>query len=140
MITREVGGGSGVIITQDGKILTNKHVVSDSQARYIVVTNDGQEYPAQVLGTDPITDIAVIQIEAEGEEFYPAHFIPDESQIQVGDFAIAIGNPLGEFENSVTFGVVSATGRSITVGGYRDASTLHGLIQTDAAINQGNSG
>jgi len=97
------------VITDDGKILTNKHVVSDPTAKYIVVTADGKQHPATIIGTDPLTDIAIIQVEDRSETFTPAHFVPDESSIDAGDFVIAIGNALNEFDNSVTFGVVSAT-------------------------------
>ena len=139
-ITQQIGGGTGVIISEDGKILTNKHVVADKTAKYIVVTSTGKELEAHVLAGDPITDLAVIQVGQPDEWFTPASFIESTENIQVGDFAIAIGNALTEFENTVTFGVVSWTNRSITTYSRGQTQTLSNLIQTDAAINEGNSG
>jgi len=137
---QEIGSGSGFIVTADGLVLTNKHVVLDSQAEYTVFTNDGQKYSAKVLALDPVQDLAVIKIQSE-ETFTPIK-LGDSSEIQIGQTAIAIGNALGEFTNTVSVGVVSGLQRTISAsdraGGFSE--TLQGIIQTDAAINSGNSG
>lgn len=132
------GGGSGFIVTNDGLILTNKHVVSDQEAEYTAVTKDGQSYSAKVVAQDPVNDIAIIKIEASG---LPTVELGDSSGLKVGQKVIAIGNVLSEFKNTVTVGVVSATERTLTAGdGSGNTESLEGLIQTDAAINYGNSG
>jgi serine protease Do len=129
----EQGGGTGFILTSDGLIVTNKHVVSDSSATYTVITADNKSYPATIVSEDPFNDLAVIRIKATGLK--PVE-LGDSSNLQIGQWVIAIGNALGEYQNSVTVGVVSATGRQVST----DTETLDGLIQTDAAINPGNSG
>ena len=135
---QEVGGGSGFIISSDGMILTNRHVVSDDQAEYTVYTQDGQKYPAKVLARDSIQDLAVIKIERP-EPFLTVK-LGDSSKIQTGQTVIAIGNALGEFTNTVSVGVISGLSRTITAGGSGASETLENIIQTDAAINEGNSG
>ncbi len=135
---QEVGGGSGFIISADGLILTNKHVVQDTAAEYTVLTNDGKKYSAKVLARDPNIDIAVIKISASN---LPTIKLGDSDSIQVGQTAIAIGNALGEFRNTVNVGVVSGLSRNITAsGGGGLTETIHNVIQTDASINPGNSG
>ena len=134
-ITQKVGGGTGFFISKDGKIITNKHVVSDKEATYIVITTDNKEYEAQVLAFDPLTDLAVLQIMSD-ETFTPLDFISAENEINIGQFVLAIGNALAEFQNSVSFWVVSGIGRNIQA----NENNLAGLIQTDTAINPGNSG
>ena len=134
-VRQKVGGGSGFFITKDGKILTNKHVVADGNAEYVVVTNDGKEYEASVLARDPLTDLAVIQIKWKAD-FIPLEFVSKDDEINIWEFAIAIGNPLAEFQNSVSLWVVSGKNRSINEGEVQ----LSNLIQTDAAINPWNSG
>lgn len=134
---QEVGGGSGFIISANGLVLTNKHVVADTQAEYTVFTNNGKKYPAKVLARDPIQDLAVLKIEASG---LPTLLLADSDQIQVGQTAVAIGNALGEFRNTVSVGVVSGLARSVTATGPNITENLQNLIQTDAAINPGNSG
>jgi len=135
---KEVGGGSGFIISEDGLILTNKHVVADTEAEYSVLTNDGEEYKAQVLARDPVQDLAVIKIEAQNLK--PAK-LGDSDSVKLGQTAIAIGNSLGEFRNTVSLGVISGLSRTITASGASFGSeVLQGVIQTDAAINPGNSG
>jgi len=137
---QEIGSGSGFIVSADGLVLTNKHVVSDSGAEYTVFTNDGQKYSAKVLALDPMQDLAVIKIQSE--QAFQTIKLGDSSQIQIGQTAIAIGNALGEFTNTVSVGVVSGLQRTISAsdrtGGFLE--TLQGIIQTDAAINSGNSG
>lgn len=136
---QEVGGGSGFIVSEDGLILTNKHVVSDKKAKYTVFTNDGQKFSAQVLALDPVQDLAIIKIEST--EKFKAIKLGDSSEIQIGQSAIAIGNALGEFRNTVSVGVISGLGRTISASGQGGFSeTLEDIIQTDAAINAGNSG
>lgn len=133
-----IGGGSGFIIRPDGLIVTNKHVVDDTTATYTVLTNDGKEYPAQVLSRDPTNDIALVKIEAQNMPTIP---LGDSSNLQIGQTVVAIGNSLGEYRNTVTSGIVSGIGRTITAGGTVTGSEqLEGVIQTDAAINPGNSG
>lgn len=134
-----VARGTGFIISTDGYIITNKHVVSQTDAHYKAVLNDGTEYDATLLDTDPLNDIAVLKIEAEG---LVAAELGNSDDIHIGQTVIAIGNSLGEYNNSVTKGVVSAIDRSIQasdgMGSYTEA--LENIIQTDAAINPGNSG
>ncbi len=135
---QEVGGGSGFIVSSDGLILTNKHVVSDIKAEYTVLTNDGKKYGAQVLARDPVQDLAIIKIDATG---LTSARLGDSDSLKLGQTAIAIGNSLGEFRNTVSVGVISGLARTITAGnlGAR-AETIQGVVQTDAAINPGNSG
>ena len=136
---REIGGGTGFIVSPDGVIVTNKHVVSDTEAEYTILMNDGQKYPAKVLARDPSNDIAILKIDKDN---LPTVEMGNSDALQVGQTAIAIGNALGEFRNTVSVGVVSGLKRSITAsGGIGSASEqLFGVIQTDAAINHGNSG
>jgi len=133
----EVGGGTGFIISQEGLILTNKHVVSDQEADYTVLTNDGRKIPAKVLALDPTQDLAIIKI---ADKNLPVVKLGDSSNLQIGQTVIAIGNALGEFRNTVSVGVISGLGRSITAGGAGFTEMLEDIIQTDAAINAGNSG
>jgi serine protease Do len=127
---RERGQGSGVIVTADGYVLTNNHVV-DGASNIQVTLADKREFKARVIGTDPKTDIAVIKIDATN---LPSVVIGDSSKVQVGDYALAIGNPFGVGQ-TVTMGIVSATGRThLGIEDYED------FIQTDAPINPGNSG
>lgn len=125
------GAGSGVIISKDGYIVTNNHVVSGATSLK-VTTTDGTEYDASVVGKDSQTDLAVIKVDANNLQ---AATLGDSDILQVGDPAIAIGNPLGELGGTVTTGIISATDRQITI----DDETMT-LLQTDAAINSGNSG
>ncbi len=134
---RQVGAGTGFFVDSNGTILTNKHVVADTNASYTVVTNDGKSYDAKVLSRDPVNDLAIIKIEISGA---PALQFADSSQIELGQHVVAIGNSLGQYQNTVTAGIVSGIGRSITAGGSGSTEELEGVIQTDAAINPGNSG
>lgn len=136
---REVGGGSGFIVTADGIIVTNKHVVEDKNAEYTVLMNDERIFNAKVLARDPSNDVAILKID---EKNLPIVELGDSDVLQVGQVAIAIGNALGEFRNTVSVGVVSGLKRSIVAGGGISGGTeqLSGIIQTDAAINPGNSG
>lgn len=136
---REVGGGSGFIVSEDGMILTNKHVVLDEEAEYTIFTSDGKKFPAKVLAKDPFQDLAIIKIDQEGTSF-PTVKLGDSSTLRIGQTVIAIGNALGEFRNTVSVGVISGLGRSITASGGDFVETIEDVIQTDAAINSGNSG
>jgi serine protease Do len=131
--------GSGFVVSSDGLIVTNKHVVADTTLTYKVSTADGKSYDAKTINRDPNNDIAVIKIVASG--LIPVE-LGDSSKLQVGQYVIAIGTALGEFRNTVTTGVISGLGRGIDAGdslqGY--VERLDNVIQTDAAINPGNSG
>ena len=128
----ESGVGSGIIFDSAGWILTNRHVVAGA-TDLVVELKDGLRYDATAYGIDTLTDLAIVKIEATG---LTAAAMGDSDGLKVGELVVAIGSPLGTFDNSVTSGIVSATGRQIsTEGGY-----LRNLIQTDAAINPGNSG
>jgi S1-C subfamily serine protease len=126
------GVGSGIIFDTAGWILTNRHVVAGT-TDLTVQLKDGTKFPATIYGIDTLTDLAIIKIDATG---LPAATIGDSDGLKVGELVIAIGSPLGTFDNSVTSGIVSAMGRDITTDGGR----IRNLIQTDAAINPGNSG
>jgi serine protease Do len=131
--------GTGFIVSEDGLIVTNKHVVSVEGATYKVITKEGKEYPATQISRDPSNDIAVIKIDASG--LTPVE-LGDSSNLKVGQFVIAIGTALGEFRHTVTTGVISGLGRGITAGSALEGfvERLDDVIQTDAAINPGNSG
>ncbi|RJO59038.1 PDZ domain-containing protein [Candidatus Parcubacteria bacterium] len=134
---QQVGGGSGFILTADGYIMTNKHVVNDDQAEYSVVTNDGKTYAAKVVATDPFNDLAVVKIEANNLKSLQ---LGNSDALQIGQTVIAIGNALGQYENTVTKGIVSGLAREVTAGDGNSSENLSDVIQTDAAINPGNSG
>ncbi len=135
----KVGGGSGFIVESDGLVLTNKHVVSDSKAEYTVVTNDGGKFPAKILSRDPINDVAILKIDAEG---LPIVRLGNAFSLELGASVIAIGNALGLFKNTVSLGIVSGLSRAISAQADPQSAPqeMRGLIQTDAAINPGNSG
>lgn len=133
------GVGTGIIIDEDGYILTNSHVVSDGKAESITVgLSDGRELSGKVLWNDKSIDLAIVKIEATG---LTAAELGNSDEINIGAYAVAIGNPLGlDFERSVTAGVISGLNRTITVSDGQTETTMDNLIQTDAAINSGNSG
>ncbi len=145
---REIGWGTGFIVSQEGLILTNKHVVVDKETDYTVFTSDESEFSAQVLARDPFFDLAVLKIQQdqeispEGAELkpFPTLTLGDSENLQPGQTVIAIGNVLGEFQNTVSTGVISGLGRNITASGGGMVEVLEDVIQTDAAINRGNSG
>jgi serine protease Do len=140
--TSQLGGGEGIgsgfVFDARGWILTNRHVVSGADTLSVRL-NDTRVFPGKVYGIDTLTDLAIVKIDATG---LPVAQLGVSTGLQQGQLAIAIGNPLGTFENSVTTGVVSGLGRQITAGdaGNQSAEQLNNLIQTDAAINPGNSG
>lgn len=131
--------GSGFIVTSDGIIVTNKHVVSEETANYTVYLADGKKYTAKVLARDSYDDLAFIKIDARS---LPVANLGDSDQLKVGQWVIAVGNALGEYDNTVTIGVVSAKNRQVSPSDPSTGATeqLEGLIQTDASIFSGNSG
>jgi serine protease Do len=132
------GVGSGIVLTSDGYILTNHHVVEGSSSLTVELF-DGRQFPATIVKIATDNDLALVKIDATG---LAAAKIGDSSKIQVGQTAVAIGSPLGTFTETVTKGIISATGREITVTDEQTGrpTKLHDLLQTDAAINPGNSG
>jgi serine protease Do/serine protease DegQ len=131
--SKEEGLGSGVIVSSDGYILTNNHVVAGADSLTVTLA-DGREFPAKVVGADPKTDVAVVKIDAAN---LPIITLANSDRIRVGDIVFAVGNPL-EIGETVTMGIVSAKGRQ--VGVLQDVNGYESFIQTDAAINLGNSG
>ncbi len=134
-----LGGGSGFIVDAAGLIITNKHVVSDEGADYTVVLNDGRSAVATVLTRDPINDIAILHIPLAGLPFIE---LGDATKLELGESLLAVGNALGVFKNTVSYGIVSGLSRSVSAqaDAKAPAQEMRGLIQTDAAINPGNSG
>ncbi len=137
--TLSEGAGTGMIISKDGYVLTNKHVASGA-SKVSVVTNDGKVYDnVKFVGEDPLNDVAFLKINSS-DTFTPVTFA-DSSTVSIGEKVIAIGNALGEYQNSVTTGIISGIGRPVTASDGLDATEqLDNLFQTDAAINPGNSG
>jgi S1-C subfamily serine protease len=133
--------GSGFIISKDGLIITNKHVVADTQASYQVLTNDKKKYNVEKIYRDSLNDLAILKINPPAGGLKPLT-LGDSSKLKLGQLVIAIGTPLGEFTNTVTSGIISGLGRGITAGSpYENyVERLDNVIQTDAAINPGNSG
>jgi len=135
--TQEIGGGSGFIISSDGYVVSNAHVVRDPLSKYTVSLTGGKKYEATVVALDDVLDIALLKI---NEINLPFLSFGDSSQLRLGQSVVAIGNALGEFRNTVSTGIVSGLSRSITARDGRNTENLDNLIQTDAAINPGNSG
>jgi len=131
--------GTGFIISKDGLVITNKHVVSDKNVKYKVITNDNKEYEVEKISRDPSNDLAILKINANGLK--PVE-LGSSQGLKVGQFVIAIGTALGEFRSTVTAGIISGIGRGITAGSIFEGyvERLDDVIQTDAAINPGNSG
>ena len=138
----KVGGGSGFIVSKDGLVLTNRHVMEDSKADYTLVLYNGEKIKPKILGIDPIHDIAILKIESKGKENFSFLEMGNSDNLDLGEQVIAIGNALGLFKNTVSLGIVSGLSREIQAQSELSdsASKLRGLIQTDAAINPGNSG
>lgn len=135
---KEIGGGSGFFVSNEGLIVTNKHVVNQKDVEYTVFTNDGKKHMATVVARDPVLDVALIKIEGNN---FPYLSLGNSDSLQVGQSVIAIGNALGEFRNTVSVGVISGLARSITASDNSfNTEVLDHVIQTDAAINPGNSG
>ncbi len=136
----KIGGGSGFIVSPDGYIITSQHVVSDLEAEYTIILEPSRKYSVKVISRDPISDIAILKIQGKN---LPHLELGDSDKIELGENVVAVGNALGEFQDTVSSGIVSGMSRVITAyGGLIDgkAAQLRGLIQTDAAINPGNSG
>lgn len=135
---KQIGSGSGFLISPDGLIVTNRHVVYQDNVIFNVLLNDGREYKAKILDRDPVLDIALIKIE---DSNLPYLTLADSDLVEVGETVIAIGNALGEFKNTVSVGVISGLSRSLTADdNFGQKEYLDKVIQTDAAINKGNSG
>lgn len=134
-----IGGGSGFIVEPNGIIVTNKHVIADPEAEYTVVLNTGEKFESEILARDPINDVAILRIKAKNLPVVP---LGDSAALELGETAIAIGNALGIFRNTVSAGIVSGLSRSIAAqpDPRSPVQEMRGLIQTDAAINAGNSG
>lgn len=139
---REVGGGSGFIVSEEGLVVTNRHVVSDNEARYSILMNDGKTFAVEVLARDQLLDIAILKINDLPNDAKLTHLsFGDSEGLKLGQSVVAIGNALAEFRNSVSVGVVSGLSRSIIATDELGRSeNLDQVIQTDAAINPGNSG
>lgn len=135
-VKQKVGAGTGFLATKDGYIITNKHVVSDEAASYTALLSSGVSKPARVVYRSADHDIAIIKIEGS----YTPVALGDASQLKLGQTVIAIGNALGEYNNSVSVGIVSGLNRTIDAGDGNITEHITGVIQTDAAINPGNSG
>jgi serine protease Do len=136
----EVGGGSGFIVEPEGVVVTNKHVVSEPGGEYTVIMNDDSRYEAEILTRDPLNDVAILKIKADRQ--LPCVELGDASHLELGQGVVAVGNALGIFRNTVSRGIVSGLSRSIQAHADGDPAMqeMRGLIQTDAAINVGNSG
>ncbi len=133
----EVSSGTGFFVSDDGLLITNRHVVDEDNASYTVITNDGKEHKATLIDKDPFQDIAVLKVQGEG---FHAATLGESQNIRIGQTVIAIGNSLSEFRNTVTKGVVSGIDRRVTASTAQSAEVIEKAIQTDAAINRGNSG
>lgn len=138
-VQQQQGGGTGFIITSDGLIATNRHVADVEGATYSVISEDGKKYDAKVISKDPIYDFAILKIDAKGLSTVE---FGNSDDLEVGQRVIAVGNTLGEFQNSVTVGVLSGKERTIQASNETGSSvqSIDNLLQTDAAINEGNSG
>lgn len=135
----KIGGGSGFIVSEDGYILTCNHVVEDSEADYTVIIDPDHKYGAQVLARDPLIDMAILKIEGHHFSFLK---LGNSDAVELGESVVAVGNPLGEFEDTLSAGIISGLSRRVKASNGYDSkiTNLRGLIQTDAAINPGNSG
>lgn len=140
----KIGGGSGFIVSPDGIVLTNAHVVEDPKAEYTVILDHGEDakLPIKVIARDRIHDVAILKIENKDKKDFPHIELGDSSELELGEDIISVGYALGEFRNTVSTGVVSGLSRFIQAqtGYEKHVERLRGLIQTDAAINPGNSG
>lgn len=137
-VRQKVGGGTGFLITQNGYILTNRHVVADDAAEYTVLLTDGSQKSAKVIYKDQQNDIAIVKIEGKN---FKTTVLGNSDSLKLGQTVVAIGNALGEYNNSVSIGIISGLNRTITAGqSGQQSETLKNVIQTDAAINPGNSG
>lgn len=136
-VRKEIGGGSGFIVSSDGMIVTNKHVAKDKDASYTVMLNDGRKFDAKIVDQSPDEDIAILKV--DGRDL-PTLTLGNSDKLKLGQSVIAIGNALGEFRNTVSVGVISGKLRTLTASSGGGVEKLEGVLQTDAAINPGNSG
>jgi len=137
---QQVGGGSGFIVSPDGLVVTNRHVVADTDARYSVVMNDGATFPVTVIARDPMLDVAIVRIDSPPANV-PTLSFGNSDAVRLGETVIAIGNALAEFKNTVSVGIISGLSRSVEARDARGrVEQLANVFQTDAAINPGNSG
>jgi S1-C subfamily serine protease len=135
----KIGGGSGFIISKDGYVLTCNHVVEDKEADFTVIIDPDHKYQARVLDKDPLNDMAILKIQGNN---FPFLKLGNSDKLELGEEVLAVGNPLGEFEDTISFGIISGLSRKINACSNFNSNItpLRGLIQTDAAINPGNSG
>jgi serine protease Do len=143
----QIGGGSGFIVDESGIIITNRHVIADPQAEYTIITTSDQEFGAEVIARDPVSDVAILRLHANEKtkgkvSKLPTLTLGDSSKVKLGESILAIGNSLGIFRNTVSAGIISGLSRSIQaqIDPKSPVQEIRGLIQTDAAINPGNSG
>ena len=135
---KQVSAGSGFFVSSDGYLVTNRHVIEDTNAEYTVLMNDGRKMKARVLARDPVQDIAILKIDGGSFSFIP---LGNSDHLRIGQSVVAIGNALGELQNTVSVGVISGLSRTVIASGSAAGSeVLQEVIQTDAAINPGNSG
>lgn len=134
-VKKKVGWWTWFFVSKDWKIITNKHVVSDETAEYTIITNDWGEFDAKIIATDPINDLAILQASTTWKVYMPLEIMSDKDELNIWQFAIAVWNALSEYQNSVSLWVVSWKNRTI----WDETVKISGLIQTDAAINPGNS-
>ncbi|MFA5052841.1 MAG: trypsin-like peptidase domain-containing protein [Parcubacteria group bacterium] len=135
---QEIGGGTGFFVSSDGLILTNKHVIQDKNAEYTVFSGKDASYAAKVVKIDDAEDLALLKVEGVG---FPVLNLGNSDSVRLGQTAIAIGNALGEYKDTVSVGVISGLARTITATDQSgDTETIENVLQTDAAINPGNSG
>lgn len=138
---REVGGGSGFFVSQDGMVVTNRHVIADDTARYSIITSDEETFEVEVVAKDSVLDVAILKVVNHEEREFPFLTFGDSNNLALGETVIVIGNALAEFRNSVSVGIISGLARNITARDSDGAiEQLDQVIQTDAAINPGNSG
>lgn len=137
---KQIGAGTGFIVSENGLIITNKHVIEDDKAVYSILTNEGEAYDVEILSKNPVQDIAILKIKNTEDKNFEALRLGNSSSLKLGQSVIAIGNALGEFQNSVSVGVVSGLQRNVLAQGNGTFESLEDIIQTDAAINRGNSG
>ena len=136
-VNQKVGAGTGFIVSSDGFVLTNRHVVADPNATYTALLSDGTQKSGRVVFRDTVHDVALVKIEGTGLKTV---VLGDSDTLKLGQTVVAIGNALGEYNNSVSVGIISGLNRTLQAGGGGETETLAGVIQTDAAINPGNSG
>lgn len=135
---QQISAGSGFFVSEDGFLVTNRHVVEDKDAEYTVLMNDGRKMKAKILARDPIQDIAILKVDGGGFSFVP---LGNSDGLRIGQSVVAIGNALGELQNTVSVGVIAGLSRTVVASGSASGpEVLQEVIQTDAAINPGNSG